>query len=367
MEENKNPETNQPESVVGDQASGQANTPEAAAERQSINEEVQAVGQEQAPLQQEALQPEAAPQEAVEEQAGATEMQAQQPVAAEQAVEQAAMQPVAQDPTVDVGLPPKMSFLGLITRTFAGFGGGLAGTIILLIIYLLSASVIAPVLAPTEEAAATSPLFTFVLMGMVFASVLAANLLSPFFISFTQKERYRNVTTALFQIFIANIVIFIILIPLYFISSGTGLESISFAAGLQVSFSVLATALIFEIISSEKHALLGVYSSIFAVLSGLAFNIIIFQATQNATILLFVALPILWGGVGFVHAILVMLYHWAYSVWGVDFLSTTQKYSKDYGEAAPEEEMMVDIEPPKDTEGIEFFNKEDSENQPPQE
>ena len=82
------------------------------------------------------------------------------------------------------------TFLSLITRTVGGLGGGIAGTLILLIIYILSVSIIGPVLNPVEGTGEISPVFIFVLMGMLFASTLAANLLSPLFISFTQKDKY---------------------------------------------------------------------------------------------------------------------------------------------------------------------------------
>jgi MFS family permease len=252
--------------------------------------------------------------------------------------------------------PPKMTFLSLITRTAAGLGGGIAGTFILLIIYILSVSVIAPVLTPSENGAEVSPLFIFVLMGMIFASTLAANIFAPLFISFTERERYKRVTTSLFQIFIINVVVFLILVPVYLFSQGFSLEFISYAAGLHIAFSVLASALVFEILSEYKYAILGVYSTIFAVLAGISLNIMLYQATGTATILLFIALPVLWGGIGFVHGIILMLYNWIVSTWGTDYLATTQEYSKDYGIREDEQDIYVE-DKPEDTEGVEFLKK----------
>ena len=120
--------------------------------------------------------------------------------------------------------PPQFTFLSLITRTFAGLGGGILGSVVLLIIYILSVSIVAPVLTPAgtgvggvvgAEVADINPLFIFILMGMIFASTLAANLVAPFLISLTQGGKYKRVTTSLFQIFIVNIVVFVILAPIY--------------------------------------------------------------------------------------------------------------------------------------------------------
>lgn len=253
---------------------------------------------------------------------------------------------------------PRFNFLSLITRTISGLGGGIAGTIVLLMVYMLSSSVLQPVLQQTEEGTDVTPFFTVVIMAMVFVSLLAANIFAPMFISFTQGERYRKTATSLFQIFIINIVIFIILVPIYLFSASTGVELISFVAGLQMALAVLGSALIFEVISNYKYALLGIYSIIFAVLGVIVFSGIIYQITGSALVLLFLALPLLWGGIGFTFGLVGMIYSWIVSTWGVDYLATTQEYSKDYGVQEDENEVEV-VEPePEDTEGVDFLRKD---------
>jgi len=253
---------------------------------------------------------------------------------------------------------PRMTFLALITRTISALAGGIAGTLVLLIIYIVSGTTVAPVLMPQSEVTEVSPLFIFVLMAMIFASTLISNLVAPLLISFTQRDKYKRITTTLFQVFIINVVIFLILTPLYFFSSQISYQFTSYAAGLEIAFGVLASALILEIISNYKYALLGVYSVIFAIVAGLALNILVYQFTGNATILLFIALPVLWGAVGFTYGIFIMLYHWIVETWGTDYLATTQEYSKDYGVEEQEIETMVDIAPPDDKEGVDFLRKQ---------
>jgi hypothetical protein len=267
----------------------------------------------------------------------------------------------------------QFTFLNLITRTLTGLGGGILGTAVLLVIYILTVSIVAPVLAPAggEDTGMLSPLFIFILMGMIFASTLAANLIAPLLISFTARDKYQRITTSLFQIFIVNIVVFLILIPIYLFATSLGLEFIGYAAGLQIVFSVLASALIFEIIANYKYALLGVYSTIFAVLIAIAFNITLFQATGNATILLFFALPLLWGGVGFTFGLVGLIYQWIVNTWGTDYLATFQEYSKDYGvteaEEIAEEEKRMEEEPPAvDTEGVDFLRGGSGNETPPE-
>jgi hypothetical protein len=89
--------------------------------------------------------------------------------------------------------------------------------------------------------------------------------------------------------------------------------------------------------------------------------VLLFQATGTALVLLFVTLPILWGGVGFVHGILIMFYQWIVSTWGTDYLATTQEYSKDYGiteEEVEEQEEVEKEEEPTDEAGTDFLKKD---------
>ncbi|MCD6109785.1 hypothetical protein J7J83_03445 [bacterium] len=262
-----------------------------------------------------------------------------------------------QQNTVDSA--PKFTFLSLITRTIAGLGGGIAGTIVLLIIYMLSSSILQQALVQSGEEADVTSLFTVVIMAMVFVSLLVSNIFSPLFISFTQGERYKKVTTSLFQIFVLNIVIFVLLVPIYLFSTNIGIGFVSFTAGLQMALSVLASALVFEIISNYRYALLGVYSVIFAVLLAIVFSSIIYQTTGSVLALLFLALPLLWGGIGFMFGLVGMIYAWVVSVWGVDYLATTQEYAKDYGVHETTDEVEVVAPEPKDTEGVDFLRKDD--------
>jgi len=252
---------------------------------------------------------------------------------------------------------PRFTFLSLITRTISGLGGGIAGTIILLIIYMISSSILQPVLTQAKEGTDVTPLFTIVIMAMVFVALLAANIFAPLFISFTQGDKYKSTTTALFQIFIINVVVFMMLVPVYLFSANAGLEFMSFVAGVQMALAVIGSALVFEVISNYKYVLLGIYSIIFAVLAAIVFSGILYQATGSALVLLFLALPLLWGGIGFTFGIVGMIYSWIVSTWGVDYLAANQEYSRDYGVQEDETEVEI-VEPtPEDTEGVDFLRK----------
>lgn len=254
--------------------------------------------------------------------------------------------------------PRRMSFFLLVLKTFAGFGGGIAGTSVLLLIFLATSSILQPVLGGAVEAemgaGQISPLFMAVLMGMVFATSLVSSLLAPLFIAYTERDRYGRIATMMGQIFIVNLVIFAFVLPIYLTTSTERMELTFYAASLQVILSSMAGALIMEILHDNKYPLLAVYNTVLAMLVAVGANFILYYVTGSATILLFAALPIIWSLVGFAQAAVAMFYYWVFQTWGSDFLANTATFGIDYG--IPDETEEEEEEKP-DVEGEDFLTK----------
>lgn len=255
--------------------------------------------------------------------------------------------------------PRHMSFFTLVLKTFAGFAGGIAGTLVLLLIFLLTSSILQPALSPAESAAnEISPLFVFVLMAMIFSTSLISSIVGPLLISYTERERYTRVMTALAQIFIVNLVIFAFMSPMYLSASADHLELTAFAAGLQIILSATASTLVFELIHDYRYSLLSVYNTILAVLVGTAISFLLYSGSgpAGATVLLFSSLPIIWTMIGFFQGALTMFYFWLYENYGVDFLATSTSYGADYGIPDESEEEVQEPEH-EDVEGGNFLKQ----------
>lgn len=252
--------------------------------------------------------------------------------------------------------PPSPSFLTLVLKTIAGLGGGIAGMLILLVIFLGASTILSPALNPalTPEEVSKNPLFIFVFMAMIFLTSLGANLLGSLFFTFVEHEKYSRSQTAMYQIFIVNLVAFVIMAPIYIILDSGGLmDMVGFLAGFHVLISALASVMILEIVGDLRYAVVGVYGVIFSLLISTGVIMIIYELTQrNPTIVLFVALPIMWTTLGFITVIIEMLYRWLYTIYGTDFLMSKTSFGRDYGE--PEEE---EAPPPPDVTGAEFLKK----------
>lgn len=253
--------------------------------------------------------------------------------------------------------PSSPSFLTLVLKTMAGLGGGVAGTLILLVIFLLASTILEPAFNPGSlgvDGGDKNPLFIFVFMAMIFLTSLGSNLLGSLFFSFVQHEKYGKVSTSMYQIFFVNVVIFIIMAPIYIILDTQGLLNLTgFLAGFHVLLAALASVMILEIIGNIRYALVGVYGVIFSLLFSVGTIMLILQFTQqNPTVVLFATLPIMWTSLGFISVVVEMVYRWIWTLYGTDFLASATEYGGDYGEDEPEE-----VSPPPDVSGSEFLDK----------
>lgn len=279
---------------------------------------------------------------------------AQQPAVAE--APQSEMQPAPeQQATQEEYGPRQVSLFTLFAKTFLGLCGGIFGSLILLIIFLASSSILGPVLNPANATTdQVNPIFIVILMAMIFVTSLLSSMLTPWLLSYTERLRYPRMTTAIYQIFILNLIIFAFTAPIYLSTSTTSLEFTAYAAGMQILLVCLSSALIMEILNDEKYPLLSVYTSVIGVLVATAVNLFLFQLFKNTTVLLFAALPITWASIGFFQGTLAMIYYWYYLNWGNDFLASTTSYGNEYAEVA--EEIEEEEKPlPEDQDGQDFF------------
>lgn len=258
--------------------------------------------------------------------------------------------------------PRSLSLFTLFLKTFAGLGGGLAGTLILVIIFLAASSFLQPILGGMEQfdqarVNEISPLFLFALIGMLFATSLISSMLGCLLLSYTERDRYTRVSTSMGQIFIFNFIILLFMLPIFLAASipkePTGLF---IAAGMHIILSSMASMLILEVLHDARYPLLSVYTTILAILSAVGVSTIVFIFSGNTTILMLTTLPLIWASIGFFQAFVAMVYRWIWETWGVDYLATESALGTDYG--IPEEYEEAEEEPPKpDMEGTDFLRQ----------
>ncbi len=227
--------------------------------------------------------------------------------------------------------PQRVSFPVLLLKVLAGVFGGAVGSLVLLFIFVISSSVLSPFMSG-EEMEFISPVFVFLLLVMVFLASTGGNILSSFFFTLTERDKYHRVATAIYQIFIVSVMIFLLMVPVYFIAANISSSSVIYAIALHFVITAQVSALVLEIVSNHKYSLLGVYTTTFSIIVSAAVMFLLYGVVQSATTLLFAALPVVWGIFGLVYSVVYMLYGWIVDAYDQDFLSIKAKFGDDYGQ-----------------------------------
>lgn len=228
--------------------------------------------------------------------------------------------------------PPKVSLLTFGLKLVSAFFGGIAGTLVLIGIFLLSQKFLSPLMSGESIESYISIFFVFIIMIMVFLSTTISNVLSAVLIGVSESEKYKRLSTAVFQIFLVSIIVFIFLVPLYLVTAAINPNYLFLAVALNVLLSVQISALVLEIISNYRHSLVGVYGIALS-LPLAAFLLVITSNIfgSNPGILLFASLPIVWVSIAIMNSIVNNIYRFIAITYDKDFLATDTFYSSDYG------------------------------------
>ncbi len=226
--------------------------------------------------------------------------------------------------------PRRISLATFLFKLLAAGLGGTAGSLILLVVFVLASSILTPI-TQGETNGYVSPIFLFFIMIMIFLSSTIGNLLSAFLISLTDRDKYVKISSALYQIFILSVVIFLLSVPVYFLTAAVDVSAVSYAVALQIIISAQVSALILEIISDYKYALVGLYGTTFSILVSAAVLFGMYAILGNGTLILFVALPVVWLSIAFVQSVVTIFYGWVARTYDRDFLATDSNFGDDYG------------------------------------
>lgn len=249
-----------------------------------------------------------------------------------------------------------MSVASFLFRIIASVTGGIVGALLLVLAFILSDTLLAPVLSGAEGVR-IGPVFVFIVMIIVFLSTFLGNLTATLLIALTDREKYKRKATALTQIAVMSVIVVIFMLPVYFIASTIDIQLVIFAVVLHMVLTVITSALTLEIVSNYKYALIGLYGVTLSIIISAAILFLFARIIENVAILLFVALPIIWGTMGIVQGLTSMVYASMAKLYDKDFLSTQTMYGDDYGKDVEDEELEVEEQPLADEEGASFLRK----------
>ncbi len=247
--------------------------------------------------------------------------------------------------------PAKISFPTFVLKLLAGTAGGIAGSLILLLIFVLASSILAPLTEPDPEY--ISPIFIFILMVMIFLASTIGNILSTFLLSLTERDKYTRRASTIYQVFMVSVIMFVLMVPVYFLAASVNISVAAYAVALHIFLAAQVSAIILEIISNYRYSLVGVYGVTFSILMSAAILFGVSNVISNPTLLLFISLPVVWGSIAFMQSVVTMIYGWIVRIYDKDFLSTQTLYGKDYGVEVESEK--IEAPKAKDEAGSDFL------------
>ncbi|MFH0834033.1 MAG: hypothetical protein V2A63_01425 [Patescibacteria group bacterium] len=230
--------------------------------------------------------------------------------------------------------PREVRFSLFFFKSLIGIGIGIIGMLVLLAFVLVG-------LDTLSSDAISGPFLTFTAVIMGFITALISNCLGIFLFDAIDREKYADVRDVLKHVIWMNILIFIFLLPVYFfaiVGSENNLQAVMLVATLQLVISAVASMLILELSNSQsgRQNLVAIYGIIFAILTTIVINTLIYNLGQSissanslaantagkgVTIVLFAILPTTWFFFGALTTAVEMIYRWIYQTWGKDPLN----------------------------------------------
>lgn len=171
-------------------------------------------------------------------------------------------------------------------------------------------------------------------MVVMFIAILATNIIGAFLMGMFVRERYARLSESISKILFLNLMIFILMIPLYLIVANIALQYLFYAVILQIFLSAQASVLTLEIVSNPKYAVIGVYSTVIGNFLSAGILFLIYKFILDPTALFFAVFPTVWIFIGFTHGLLLMLYGLLVGAAGKDFLAVEEKETENAANAS---------------------------------
>ena len=221
-----------------------------------------------------------------------------------------------------------LTFNLFMLRLFSGVVGGAAGTLSLFITYFLMSA-----LVPKEEG--VSSLTMFVVIIMAFVGTLVANTVTGVMVTFMDNQKYSRRKTTVMHIFIFNLILFFVTIPLYML--GSMLDIVNGVAAVHFLLSAFISALVMEVIAGYEYSLLGIYGTALGMFVSIAIALSMMAGGVAPVSVMFMAMPGVWLILEFVSGFVELIYDNFVKLYGIDVFNVSTDIGGDK-EIEPEEE-----------------------------
>ena len=197
-------------------------------------------------------------------------------------------------------------------RLLSGVVGGSVGTLALFIVYFLMLNVI-----PQGEG--ETALSVFVVIIMTFIGTITANTVTGVMVTFMDNNKYRRQKTIILHIFLFNLVLFFLTIPLYLM--GTAMEITNGIAAIHFLLSAFISALIMEVLAGYEYSLVGIYGSALGIFVSIGLALILLSAGVSSLFIMFAAMPGVWLILQVIGGLTELIYDNFVQLYGIEALN----------------------------------------------
>ncbi len=198
-------------------------------------------------------------------------------------------------------------------RLISGIAGGVVGMLIAFIAYFVMSSFI-----PAGDE--VSSLSFFAIIVMAFVSTLSANTVTALIVSFMDHEKYKRRKTIITQVFLFNMILFFLTVPLYLIA--IPLELTIGVATLHFLLSAYVSSLIMEVLAGYEYSLLGIYANSLGIFISIGIALLLLNSKISNLVLILGAMPAVWFILELMGGIIELIYDNFLRLYGVDALNT---------------------------------------------
>lgn len=181
-----------------------------------------------------------------------------------------------------------------------------------------------------------SSLSFFAIIVMSFVATLSANTITAVMVTFMDHEKYSRRKTTITQVFVFNLILFVLTIPLYLIA--IPLEITIGVAALHFLLSAFVSSLIMEVLAGYEYSLVGIYSSSFGIFVSIGIALLLINSNVSPLILTLGAMPAVWFILEVVGGLVELIYDNFLRFYGVDALNVQTDLGGDTLEEKEEED-----------------------------
>jgi len=205
-----------------------------------------------------------------------------------------------------------LTFNLFLLRLLSGIAGGIAGMLVAFIALFVISSFV-------SGGEGVDSLTFFAVIVIAFLATITANTITAVGLTFLDNQKYSRRKTIITQVFVFNLILFFLTIPIYLI--GIPLELNMGILAMHFLLSAFISSLIMEVLAGYEYSLLGIYANALGNFISIGMALFVLNSTVSEQLLILLAMPMVWLILELVGGLTELIYDNFLRSYGVDALN----------------------------------------------